>query len=96
MLESLAVVAQQVGILFALMAVVAWLRLDGIRLPRLMMLRVHPRKKPTRLYGDIADHLDDDIILFDDLEKEEQDVCVLLADALLAVVCFALAAVLGA
>ena len=29
------------------------------------------------------------------LEKEEQDVCVLLADVLLALVCFALAAVLG-
>ena len=41
------------------------------------------------------EYLDDDIILFDDLEKEEQDVCVLLADVLLALVCFALAAVLG-
>ena len=52
------------------------------------------RKDPPFLTNDIADHLDDDVILFDDLDKEEQDVCVLLADVILAVICFALAAIL--
>ena len=67
---------------------------DGLKIPHAKLPRMK-RKDPPFLTNDIADHLDDDIILFDDLEKEEQDVCVLLADVLLALVCFALAAVLG-
>ncbi len=86
--------AAALGVLFALFAVLAWLRYDGLKIPHAKLPRMK-RKDPPFLTNDIADHLDDDIILFDDLEKEEQDVCVLLADVLLALVCFALAAVLG-
>ena len=86
--------AATLGVLFALFAVLAWLRYDGLKIPHAKLPRMK-RKDPPFLTNDIADHLDDDIILFDDLEKEEQDVCVLLADVLLALVCFALAAVLG-
>lgn len=83
--------AALLGILFALFAVLAWLRYDGLNIPHAKLPRMK-RKDPPFLTNDIADHLDDDIILFDDLEKEEQDVCVLLADVILAVVCFVLAA----
>ena len=86
--------AAALGVLFVLFAVLAWLRYDGLKIPHAKLPRMK-RKDPPFLTNDIADHLDDDIILFDDLEKEEQDVCVLLADVLLALVCFALAAVLG-
>ena len=81
------------GILFVLFAVLAWLRYDGLKIPHAKLPRMK-RKDPPFLTNDIADHLDDDVILFDDLEKEEQDVCVLLADVILAVICFALAAIL--
>ncbi len=67
--------------LFALLAVIAWLRLDGMHLPRLMMLRVNPRKKPSRMLGDMADYLDERPgPVFEDLEDEEKDLCLLLAD----------------
>lgn len=69
------------ALLFALMAVIAWLRLDGVRLPKPMMLRINPRKKPTRTYGDIADHLDETpMVDYDDLDDEEKDICLLSAD----------------
>ena len=42
----------------------------------------------------MADHIDDDIVSFDDLSGEEQNLCVLLADLFLTAVCLVLAAVL--
>ena len=79
--------------LFLLGAVIAWLRLDGMNIPQLKLPR-GKRRDPAFLRGDIADHIDDDIVKFDDLDKEEQDVCVLLTDLILAVVCLLFAIVL--
>lgn len=80
-------------LLFLLGAVVAWLRLDGMKIPQFRLPRFK-RTDPSFLKGDIADHIDDDIVRFDDLDKEEQDVCVLLADLVLAVICLLLALIL--
>lgn len=79
--------------LFLLGSVVAWLRLDGLNIPQLKLPRMK-RTDPAFLQGDMADHIDDDIVKFDDLDREEQDVCVLLTDVLLAIVCLILALVL--
>ena len=76
--------------LFLLGAVIAWLRLDGMHIPQFKLPR-WKRTDPAFLTGDMADHIDDDIVKFDDLDKEEQDVCVLLTDLILAVVCLVLA-----
>ena len=81
------------GMLFLLGAVAAWLRADGVRIPRLKLPH-YKRKHSAFTGGDLADHIDDEITRFDDLDPEEQDVCALLADLILAVVCLALAAVL--
>ena len=80
------------GLLFALFAFLAWLRLDGVKIPQLKLPRMK-RKDPPFLTGDMADHLDDDLVLFDDLSEEEQSVCVLVADVMLAVVCLVLSAI---
>ena len=67
--------------LFALFAFVAFLRLDGVKLPRLMTLRINPRKKRSRMYGDMADYLEDSPDpAFEDLEDDEKDACLLGAD----------------
>ena len=67
--------------LFALFAVIAWLRLDGVRLPQLLMMRVNPSKKPSRMYGDMIDYIDERPgISFDELDDSEKDVCILIAD----------------
>ena len=79
------------GFLFVLFAVLAWLRLDGVKIPQLKLPRMK-RKDPPFLAGSMADHIDDDIVSFDDLDPEEQSLCVLLADAVLAAVCLVLAA----
>jgi hypothetical protein len=81
------------GLLFLLGAVLAWLRADGLKIPHLKLPRIK-RKDPVFMTGDIADHIDDEITRFDDLDAEEQNVCVLLADLILAAVCLVLAAVL--
>ena len=76
------------AVLFLIGAVIAWLRLDGMNIPQFKLPRMK-RKDPAFLTGDIADHIDDDIVKFDDLDEEEQDVCVLLTDIILAMVCLA-------
>ena len=81
------------GLLFALFSLLAWLRLDGLRIPQLKLPRMK-RKDPPFLAGSMADHIDDDIVSFDDLSGEEQNLCVLLADLFLTAVCLVLAAVL--
>lgn len=68
--------------LFFLLAWIAYLRLDGIRLPKWMMLRLNIRKKPARMYGDIIDYVDEHPpVTFEELEDEEKDLCILGADA---------------
>ena len=79
--------------LFLLGTAAAWLRLDGMNIPQLKLPRVK-RTDPAFLRGDMADHIDDEIVKFDDLDREEQDVCVLLTNALLAAVCLVFALLL--
>lgn len=70
--------------IFLALAWIAWLRLDGIRLPRVMNLRWSPRRKPIRTFGDMIDHIDDDIVTFDELDNDEKDVCCLISDLICA------------
>lgn len=73
------------GIFFAVLAWIAYLRMDGIKLPKFMMKRVNLSKKPAIKYGDMIDYTDEEIVSFEDLEDEEKDVCLLLADVICAV-----------
>lgn len=66
---------------YAVLAVIAWLRLDGLKLPKLLMMRINPRKKPSRMYGDMIDYIDEQPqIAFEDLDDREKDLCILAAD----------------
>lgn len=69
------------GVLYAALAYIAYLRMDGIALPKVMMLRVNPRRKPARSYGDMIDHVDEQPpVSFEELEDDEKDLCILGAD----------------
>ena len=69
------------GVLFALMGWIAYLRFDGIQLPKPMMLRLGIRKKPARGWGDMIDFVDEEPEdSFDGLEEGEKDICLLGAD----------------
>ena len=91
-LSSFSGLSLLLGFVFALFAFLAWLRLDGLRIPQLKLPRIK-RKDPPFLNGDMADHINDDITTFDELDQEEQNVCVPLADLILAAACFLLALV---
>ena len=82
--------------LFALLAWIAWLRLDGMKLPKLMMLRVNPRKKPARSYGDMIDYVDEKPpVTFEDLDDAEKDLCILFADLICCALCALLSLLFG-
>lgn len=67
--------------LFAGLAWAAYLRLDGIRLPWPLKLRINPAKKPSKTYGDMIDFVDERPgISFEDLSDEEKDFCILAAN----------------
>ncbi len=69
------------AVLFALMAWIAWLRLDGVSLPKPLNARLGPKKRPARSGGDMIDFIDEEPdIRFDDLDGDEKDVCLLCAD----------------
>ncbi|MCQ2453632.1 MAG: hypothetical protein MJ136_03540 [Clostridia bacterium] len=73
------------GVLFLLMAWVAWLRMDGMHLPKPMMMRLNLRKKPMiSSYGDMIDHIDERPEAFEDLQEGEKDACCLIADLICA------------
>ena len=53
-----------------------------------LTIALHPHKKPSRMYGDIADYLDEQpVVTFEELEDEEKDVCLLCADVICCVLC---------
>ena len=75
------------GVFYAVMAWMAYLRLDGIHTPtfdRKLFLR---KKGPVIMsYGDMIDHVDDEIIPFDELEPDEKDICLLLSNLICAAI----------
>jgi len=71
----------------------AYLRLDGMKLARIPEVKLPKRKKPVITYGDIEDHIDDDITTFEELPEGEKNMTLLIADAILTVI-FALISVL--
>jgi len=89
-LSSFSNLSLGLGLLFLLFSFLAWLRLDGLKIPQLKLPRMK-KKDPPFLTGSMADHIDDDIVSFDDLEPEQQNLCVFLADLTVAAVCLLLA-----
>ena len=60
-------------LLFALGAFLVYLRTDGMRIPRMKYIRPKKKKDPVRNYGDMQDHIDEDLVSFDELEDDEKD-----------------------
>ena len=69
---------------FAVLAWTAWLRLDGLSVPKLDRRLFRRRKTPERAYGDLIDYVDEDIVTFDDLDDEEKDQCLVLSNLITA------------
>ena len=67
------------AVLFALGAFLVYLRCDGMRIPRMKYIRPKKKKEPVRSYGDIEDHIDEEVVSFDELEDDEKDFVSLIA-----------------
>ncbi len=73
---SASLISGFLAVFFALCAYLIYLRMDGMRIPRMKFLRPKKKADPMRSAGDIADHMDDDVpVPFDELENEEKDLC---------------------
>lgn len=81
-------------VLFALFSYLIYLRMDGLRIPRLKRPK-QKKKDPLRNFGDMTDHVDDEPqVTFDDLETDEKDLCSLLSNLVCTVVFLVLSFVL--
>ncbi|MBQ8094172.1 MAG: hypothetical protein IJ242_11430 [Clostridia bacterium] len=67
-----------------IMAWLAYLRLDGVSVPKFDRRLFRRKKTPERAYGDLIDYTDEDIPTFDDLDDEEKDRCLFLSNLITA------------
>lgn len=78
------------GMFFAVLCWMTYLRMDGLRIPRMDKNPFHRRKKPIiSSYGDMSDHMDDEIIQYEELESEEKDICLLVSNGVCMLAFFA-------
>ncbi len=69
------------AVFFLLLAYLVYLRLDGMRVPRMKYFRPKKKNDPLRHAASMVDHMDDDPpVTFEELEDEEKDLCSLLAN----------------
>lgn len=69
--------------LFALFAYLVYLRMDGLRIPRMKYIRPKKKNDPMRNFSDMTDHMDDDpSVSFEELEADEKDFCSLFANVI--------------
>ena len=60
--------------LFALFAYLVYLRMDGLRIPRLKHFKAKRKKEPVITASAMTDHIDDEApVSFDELEEDERD-----------------------
>lgn len=87
-------IASFLTILFALFSYLVYLRMDGLRIPRMKHFKSR-KKDPLRNYGEMTDHVDDEPqITFDELETDEKDLCSLLSNLINLVIWLVLSFVL--
>lgn len=76
-------------VICVLCAALVYLRLGGMYIPLLGKFKLKFHKKSSVIsFGDMIDHVDDDIVNFDDLEDGEQEVCRIIAYSVCAIVFF--------
>ena len=77
-----AMIAAFLTVLFALFAFLVYLRMDGLRIPRVKYIRPKKKKDPMRQTFSMSDYTDEEPVSFEDLEPEEKDFCSLVCNVL--------------
>ncbi len=75
-----AMIAAFLTVLFALFAFLIYLRMDGLRIPRVKYIRPKNKKDPMRHTFSMSDYTDEEPVSFEDLEPEEKDFCSLMCN----------------
>ncbi len=89
---SPSLIAGFLAVVFALCAYLVYLRMDGLRIPRVKYIRPKKKSDPTRHFSSMSDHADDDPgPAFDELELDERDFCSLVSS----LICLAVFTVLS-
>lgn len=84
-------IAAFLAVLFALFAFLIYLRMDGLRIPRVKYIRPKKKKDPMRHFASMSDYTDEEPpVTFEDLEPEEKDFCSLASNAVNLIVFLAL------
>lgn len=78
---SLGMIAAFLTVLFALFSFLIYLRMDGIRIPRVKYIRPKKQKDPMRHFASMSDYTDEEPpVTFEELEDDEKDLCSLLSN----------------
>ena len=67
-------------VFFAAMAWLAYLRLDGVRVPKFDRKLFRRKKTPERAFGDMIDYVDEPIVSFEELSDAEKDLTLLISN----------------
>lgn len=68
------------AVFFALLAYLVYLRMDGLRIPRVKYIRPRKKSDPMRSFGGMSDHVNDGPgVSFEELEADERDFCSFIA-----------------
>lgn len=82
------------GMFFFAAAWFNYLRLDGIKISVMSLLPIGtPKKRASGPFSDMSDHIDTEVVSFQELGQEERDTCCLLANIICGVVFFFLSLV---
>ena len=67
-------------VFFAAMAWFAYLRLDGVSVPKFDRKLFRRKKRPERAFGDMIDYVDEPVVSFEELSDEEKDLTLLISN----------------
>ena len=85
-----AMIAAFLAAAFALLAYLVYLRMDGLRIPRVKYIRPKKKADPLRHAASMTDYTDEAPgVSFDELEDNEKDFCSLMANLISLAVCLA-------
>ena len=75
-----AMIAAFLAMLFALFAFLVYLRMDGLKIPRVKYIRPKKKKAPMRHAFSMSDYTDEEPVSFEELDPEEKDFCSLVCN----------------
>ncbi len=75
-----AMIAAFLAMLFALFAFLVYLRMDGLKIPRVKYIRPKKKKDPMRHAFSMSDYTDEEPVSFEELDPEEKNFCSLVCN----------------